>query len=365
MKLAWSNLVHDRLRFLVTVAGIAFAIFLMLFEGSLLAGFSRAASRVIEATDVDLWIAARGVSCIDFPVPLPRRFRELAQGVNGVQSVSHLVTGFASWQKPSGARQTVIVIGADRGAGPAFPSPGMDGNSRVLVDRSNVAALGVAVPMDVEISRRRATVMGILEGFGSFVGSPYVFSDFEDAAGYIGLEHEETVFLLVRTVPHWEPSRVRHALQQRLPEADIWTREEFAGRARTFWLTQTEAGGSLLLASVLGFLVGLAIVSQSIYATTMENLEEFATLRAMGASRWFVQRVVLAQAGTSGVAGCAAGFVAAYPALGAARAGIAWIFTPWWLPPTIFAAGLVMCLLASLLSIRKAVSVAPGEVFRA
>lgn len=372
MQLAWSNLAHDRLRFLVTILGIAFAVFLMVFEGSLLAGFARAASRIIDVTDADIWIMARGVSCIDFPAPLPRRFRDIALGVPGVKSVTHLVTGSGSWQKPSGARQTVIVVGLDRGVASAFRVPffsrshsAMPSQS-IVIDRSNAAALGIiSTPMEVEISQIRATVSGITDGFASFVGSPYVFSDFVYAVRSTRLSEEETVFLLVHTTLSSDHIAVRRALQRRLPEADIWTRDEFSRRARTFWLTQTGAGGSITLAALLGFLVGFAIVSQSIYATTMENIEEFATLKAMGASRGYVQSVVLVQALISGLAGSSIGLMAAFPMMAAARSGIAWLFTPSWLPVIILGAGLVMCALASLLSIRKAIAVEPGRVFRA
>ena len=372
MKLAWNNLAHDRLRFLVTVLGIACAVFLMIFEGSLLAGFARAASRIIDVADADIWITARGVPCVDFSAPLPRRFREIALGVPGVTSVTHLITGSASWQKPSGARQTVIVVGADRGAGSAFPAPSLHKNGkgallqRVLIDRSNAASLGIlSLPAEVEISHIRATVSGAIDGFASFIGSPYVFSDFADAAGYAGLGEEETVFLLAHIKAGWDRMAVRRALQRRLPEADIWTRDEFSRHAQAFWLTQTGAGGSITLAALLGFLVGLAIVSQSIYASTMENIEEFATLKAMGASRGYVQRVVLAQALASGLTGSFIGLAVAFPLMNAARGSIAWLFTPAWMPAFILGTGLVMCGLASLLSIRKAVSVEPGRVFRA
>ena len=49
MKLAWQNIIHDRVRFLVTVLGVSFAVFLMVFQGSLLIGFLQAASRLIDA----------------------------------------------------------------------------------------------------------------------------------------------------------------------------------------------------------------------------------------------------------------------------------------------------------------------------
>src|SRR5712664_1647683 len=47
MKLAWQNIIHYRARFSVSVLGVSFAVFLMVFQGSLLVGFLRAASRLI------------------------------------------------------------------------------------------------------------------------------------------------------------------------------------------------------------------------------------------------------------------------------------------------------------------------------
>ena len=66
MRLAWRNLSHDRMRFVVTIIGIAFATFLMVFQGSLFTGFVRASSKVIEAADAGLWIVPRGVSCTGY-----------------------------------------------------------------------------------------------------------------------------------------------------------------------------------------------------------------------------------------------------------------------------------------------------------
>ena len=77
MKLALANLLHDRMRMLVTTLGIAFAVFLMIFQGSLLCGFLRAATKLINATDSDLWITARGVACFDFAAPFSQRVLQI------------------------------------------------------------------------------------------------------------------------------------------------------------------------------------------------------------------------------------------------------------------------------------------------
>ena len=70
MRLAWRNLSHDRMRFVVTIIGIAFATFLMVFQGSLFTGFVSASSKVIEAADAELWVVPRGVSCVEYGAPL-------------------------------------------------------------------------------------------------------------------------------------------------------------------------------------------------------------------------------------------------------------------------------------------------------
>ena len=372
MRLAWRNLSHDRLRFAVTIAGVAFAVFLMVFQGSLLAGFVRVSSSVIDATDADLWITARGVPCFDFPAPLPSRFRELSMKVRGVNSVERVAAGITSWQKPSGVKQTIIIVGADPGVGSAFPLPYLNRKTdlvfpeTVLVDNSNLDALGLTtMPADVEVGSRRARVAGAVSGFGSFIGSPYVFTGYNDAVRYLDFGPEETTFLLVRVAPGNDVHVVQQDLEARLPEADVWTRAEFARRARLYWVVKTGAGSALLTAALLGAIVGAVIVSQTIYATTMEKLEEFATLKAMGASRWYIRRVVLVQALISSVIGCAIGLALTFPLVKLVRGSIPWVYTPWWLPAGMILVSLLMCSLASTVSIRKAIRVEPGRVFRA
>jgi putative ABC transport system permease protein len=173
------------------------------------------------------------------------------------------------------------------------------------------------------------------------------------------------MYLLVKVKSGADVEKIKYDLAKRLPEVDVYTRQEFANRAATYWIVQTGAGGALLTAAFLGFIVGVVVVSQTIYATTMEHIEEYATLKALGASRWFVYRIVLTQSLVSGIFGSLLGVALVFPAVELARGGIAWIQTPWQLPFAMIAVSLMMCALAAVVSIRKAVSVEPGRVFRA
>src|SRR5258708_34287819 len=101
------------------------------------------------------------------------------------------------------------------------------------------------------------------------------------------------MYVLLRVSKEYSVSDVQKNLRQRLPEVDILTREEFAHKSRMYWVIKTGAGSAILTAAVLGFLIGLVVVSQTIYANTMENIEEYATLKLLGASQAFVASVVV------------------------------------------------------------------------
>src|ERR1700756_5445738 len=123
MKLAWQNIIHDRARFSVTVLGVCFAVFLMVFQGSLLAGFLRAASRLIDASDSDIWITARGVQAFEFGTTMESRVKEMAEGVPGVVETGRVCTAFAVYRTPSGTQQVIALVGADPNVGRRFPVP--------------------------------------------------------------------------------------------------------------------------------------------------------------------------------------------------------------------------------------------------
>jgi putative ABC transport system permease protein len=366
MRLALKNLLHDRLRFALAVAGISFSTFLMLFQGSLLAGFLRSAARVIEATDASLWIMARGVPSFDFATPLTMDYRGLAASMPGLVSAHRIISAQVMWQRPDGSRKTISFIGADPGIGGEYPVTRTLPPNTAYMDVSDLDALGLrGVPASSEISGRRVSLAKAVTGFGTFLGSPYVFGRFDDAALNVPWIGNHYQFLLLKLAPGQNVKAVQKALRHRIPEVDVWTRGEFASRARRYWLLQTGAGGALLTAGLLGCLVGVLIISQTTYAATVENIEEFATLKALGASTFFVARIVWAQAVAAALLGAALGVAVAYPAMDLARAFIPWIYTPPAFPLWLGVTSVAMATIASIAAARAALTVEPAKVFRA
>src|SRR5690606_37824962 len=113
--------------------------------------------------------------------------------------------------------------------------------------------------------------------------------------------------------PTAELTKVMDDVRGRYPELQVLSTPQFARRSGLYWMTQTGAGGAIALAGLLGMLVGSLIVSQIIYAMTIDRLDEFATLQALGASARLPLRVVLLQALVCAACGAAVGGVALWP----------------------------------------------------
>ena len=56
---------------------------------------------------------------------------------------------------------------------------------------------------------------------------------------------------------------------------------------------------ALIGGALLGLVVGTVIVAQTLYSSTKDHLNEFATLRALGSSSGYIHRVILAQAASA------------------------------------------------------------------
>jgi putative ABC transport system permease protein len=204
----------------------------------------------------------------------------------------------------------------------------------------------------------------VVHGFSAFLGSPYVFADYFDGHAYLGWPQQSTTFIALNLTPGADAERVRQQLVERLPDVDIRTARAFARQSATYWLIQTGAGGALLTAAALGFLFGLVVVGQNMYAITIERIGEFATLRAIGASRHHLVCIVLIQALSLGTVGVALGLSFFVPGVIVASSLIPWVYAPFSLLLTVTLVGMVMCVLASVMAIQPVLRIDPAIVFR-
>ena len=145
---------------------------------------------------------------------------------------------------------------------------------------------------------------------------------------------------------------------------DVYTTLEFSRRICFYWMFGTGAGITIILAAVLGFIVGVVIVAQTIYAATMDHLREYGTLKAIGASNLYLNWVIVKQSLISGVIGYVVGIAIGYVAVRLSRESQVQIVIPWPIGVALLALTLTMCVAASMVSIHKVTRIDPAMVFR-
>ncbi len=370
--LAWRNLAHDRTRLVATLVGIAFSVVLMGAQLGLLIGFSQTASTLVDHIDADLWVIPLGTTNADIAGRMPERRRYEALSVPGVASIDELMVQFAFWRKPDGGRESVIITGFSMASGRGAPWAMVEGEvsdlqvaDGIVIDRLYMKKLGVtAIGQEIDINNRRARVVGFTQGIRTFTQSPYVFTTHDRAQSLTLGRNDETTYLLVKLVAEADTETVRAALAERLPWVEVLTRSQFAHRTQAYWMITTGAGAALLLAASLGLIVGIVIVGQTLYASTLDRLAEYATLRAIGADHRYLNRVILQQASISAALGFALGLTVTLAMVAYSQTGnVAMALPPW----AIVVLGLLtlgMCLAGAWVSIRRVTRIDPTLVFQ-
>ena len=283
------------------------------------------------------------------------------------------IVRFGVWKHPDGADENCEVVGFDPDTRLGAPWRVAEGNAHdlklpdtVMIDRFYAPQLGVTrLGQTVEIRGMRARVIGFTEGIRTFTTAPLVFASYRNALRYTGMKADETTYLLVKAAPGADLGGLRAALERSLAGVDVLPTREFSSRTTAYWMFGTGAGVMVLSAAVLGLLVGVVVVAQTIYAATIDHIREFGTLKAMGATNGYIYRIILQQAAVSAVIGYAVGIAIAIAVEAGSRSSGANIVLPASVRAGLFGITLLMCVSAAMVSINKATRIDPAMVFKA
>jgi putative ABC transport system permease protein len=370
--LARRNLFHDKVRLTVTVTGIVFAVVLIVVELGLFVGFTSTTSSLVDHSSADLWVTSKHVPYVELGVPFSERKLYQTRSVPGVQEAQKLITRWTQWKRADGREESVQIVGIDPDSQLLQPWNLIQGNvedlkrpDAVIMDEIYREKLGASHVGELfEIRGHRARIVGFTRGIRSFTTSPYVFTTFKKAQDYAGVDANQTIFVLVKIAPGSDINQVRRAILDSVKDVEVFTTHEFSRATQIYWMFTTGAGVAVLLAAALGLVVGFVVVAQTIYATTMDHMKEFGTLKAMGAPNLYVYKVIIEQAAISAVIGYVLGMIVSIFVVHASQHGGAAILLPWPMGVGMFFLTLAMCIGAALVSISKVTRLDPAMVFK-
>ncbi len=371
--LARKNLLHDKLRFFITVAGVAFAVTLVLVQVGLFFGLLDNSTVTIRHLNADLWVTSHNTPNIDFAHTFSDSYVQRVRSVPGVDRADNLIVWFTQISLPNGAQEGVEVYAMESFEHWGFPWSytgarlnDLRRGPYLFLDDSAVKRFG---PFSIgeyrELLGKRMQIIGRTQDARSFTTTPVAFVDFDRMQSISEqVLRGNTNYIVVKLEPGADVEAVRREIQRRLPHNDVFTSREWATRSRNYWIESTGLGLNMYLTVFLGCLVGIVVVAQTLYTSTMEHLKEFGTVKAIGGSNGLIYRIVGQQAAISAVFGFVVGAgqaLALRPLL--SKLQLQMVLTPSF-GIVVFVGTLMLCLAASAVSFRKIANIDPALVFR-
>jgi putative ABC transport system permease protein len=378
--LGWAQLNHQKVRLLVALSGIAFADILIFMQLGFYTSLFGGVTRIHEHLNGDLFLVSARAKFLDDGQNFSRRHLYQAAAVDGIASASPFYYSHAGWINPWEKKVTNVAVMAFDPAHPVLDLPEVNQQlekiklpDKVLVDRLARPDLGPIAetfeqgkPITTEISERRIGVSGMFTlGSTLFVEGYLITSDWNYLRLYGSDSIDNLKVGVLKVEPGAEVETVKQKVRANLPkEVAVMTAQEFIKAEKDFWDQNHPAGTIFNFGVMMGFIVGVVIVYQVLYADVNDHLSEYATLKAMGYSDKSLLLVVFQEAIILAILGFIPGFgfsIGMYSLLETLTR------MPLGMRPDValrvFSMTVLMCVVSGAIAIGKLRSADPADVF--
>jgi putative ABC transport system permease protein len=372
--LALKNLFHEKVRFAVTLTGIVFSVILTAVQLGIFQGFIAASTDIVDKSNADLWIVSQNVSHVEQGVEFSENNLYKVLEVEGVERAEKQIVSLgAQSKKPDGSDEGVTLVGSDLDGAMGGAWNVVEGDLKdlekpdaIFVDKLYAEQkLGVKeIGQVIEINKRRARVAGFTKGIRIFTSQPAVFTSFKNAQSFLNMREDETLYIVVKAKAGKDLTELKKEIGAKLENVEVLTRPELVFRQGKYWVIGTGAGITVLVAAALAIIVGVIIVAQTIYSATVDHIREYGTLKAMGATNFYLYKIIITQSVVSGLIAYVIGIAVSLVISRISYEGTLAIIVNWQLILALFVLTIVMCCGSSIVAIRKATTIDPAMVFK-
>jgi len=378
--LAWMQLKRERLRFLVGIAGVSFAVTLIFMQLGFREALFASAVRLHEHLRADLVLLNPKSEFLARMDPFARRRLYQALAFDGVESVAAVYTGPAVWKNPFERGARVIFVAGFDPSQEVFELPEVEKGRQALFHPDVVlfddasrpeygpvpAAFRSSGPVSVEVANRRVSVGGLVSLGPSFgIDGSLITRDLNFLRLFPLRDRALIDIGLIRLRPGVSARAVQASLRAALPpDVEVLTKADYIAREKAYWGNATAIGYVFTFGAIMGFVVGAIIVYQILFADISSHLAEYATLKAMGYTNAYIFKVVFQEAIILAIFGYLPGILVCVQLYrlteGATRLPMRMTLENGVL---VLALTLAMCCGSGAIALRKVRSADPAEIF--
>ncbi len=394
LRLALKMLFGDTAKYLMLVAGLAVATFLMTQQTAVFCGLMSWTKSTLKNVPAPIWVVEEKVEQVNETNPLLDTDVARVRSVSSVAWAAPIYSGIQRVRLENGNFKMIQLIGIDANTLAGAPAKMLEGDlmklrlpHSVIIDDLGVTRLApkrgnkVKVGDMFELNDQEARVVGIADAATSFTGGPYVWTTYERALQYVPAQRKmlqavicaprEGVSLDKAVADIQRETGLKAFVNREAGFGEFWAQRGGAKtdnfNVSTVWWYVKNTGIPISFGTtvIIGLLVGMAVSCQTFYSFVLENMRHLGALKAMGASNGTLCLMLIAQAFTAGLIGYGIGLLGtAGFAMGAMKNEQPPFYMPQFVPFAALAVVLGICTLAALMGIWRVSKLEPAMVFR-
>jgi len=379
IRVAFKILLHDRAKYLALVIGIAFATLLISQQSAIFHSVMYSSSReIIEADQADVWVMKPSVETLDQGYPMPELSVNRVRSVTGVAWAVPYYQSTAQLRTDDGRMKFVQLVGIDEASMVGAPHVMLLGDTHDLHQTDavimDVAGFKTVFPdlapqtgVLVEIGQQRAVIVGICHIGGTWNGLPRVYTRRTYALAMARETLNPITYVLAKSKDGIDSKRVAESIAKETG-FKARTRSDFIADTQTWILKYSGIAENFGITIMMGVVIGVAIVGQTFYMFSVDNLRQFATLKAIGVNNICILKMIITQAMFVAIVGYSIGIGSANVFFSISSPQLTGGLRGMFMHPAIFiGCGIfivLVTLVACLVSVRKVLVVDPAIVFR-
>lgn len=379
--LAWRQLMAEKKRFLAAVAGITFAVTMMMFQMGLSSAlFTQVVSPHLKMRG-DIVLVSTQYEYFGISRGFPKQHLTQALAFAEVADVIPIYLGNLPLRNPdSGVDRDVLIIAFNPPDRP-FADPQIE-SQQYLLQRDGALLFDVRSRKEfgrfeellrhspngipTEIAGQSVTVVGLFEIGATFAADGNVLAGYSTFERLWPEAHPEEVSVgLIQLVDGADRQLMAAALRDFLPhDLQVMTMDEFIAKEKRYWANRTPIGFVITASMAVALIVGAVIVYQILYTDVTDHLPEYATLKSIGFRDRFFVVLIMQESAILSVFGFlpGLGLTALLYYLTRTVAYMPTYLTPG-IVATVFILTLVMCVVAGALATRKLRHANPADIF--
>ena len=309
---AAANLSQQRMRLVAALSGIAVALFLLVLQISVLDAAKAKVTLLYNDFNFDLAAVPDTYQFLLNFETIDRVVLDQARATGDVSQAFGLNVDVVHWmQWPSKKVAYLFLIGLDD-PGTFVRDPAIRQGMKSLVSSHSLLMDSYSEPdigpletgASAKIGDEQVSIAGHFKLGLFFYGEGSAIVRNTDFPRLADRDSRGVSIGLFQLRPGVDPRKAKRDLEAIVPEHTlIFTRDELLQQERDYFLTVRPVGIMIYISMLIACLVGTVIMVQVLSTEVANRTKEYAVLKAIGASPWFVHGIGAAQAVLLGMGG--------------------------------------------------------------